>query len=335
MIMLVSEMNPATVDPSRPAYGTVIEANLDRKKGISATLLIKDGTLKTGDYVAAGGSISPVRIMENHLGKQLKTATASSPVSIIGWDSVPVVGSEFETFNSKKEAEIRSAEMKASQKTEKKNDTVQNGNQGDSLVLPVIIKTDVTGSLDGIKHELAKIKHDKISLKIVSEGLGDVGENDVKLASGDPKLIILAFGVKPDSKARSIIERSPTPIRLESFDIIYNLIEFVRKELLSRVPKEYMEEVTGRAKILARFGAEKDKQIIGGKVQEGTIKIGAEVRIIRRDAEIARGRLRELQQAKKRVEEVREGFEFGAMVESKMTLAEGDKIECFIVVEKK
>ncbi len=204
-----------------------------------------------------------------------------------------------------------------------------------TIEIPIIIKADAIGSLDGIKHELAKIKNDKVILKIVSESIGTINEGDVKMAQSNPNIIILAFNSKPDVKAKSILERSTSTVNLQSFDIIYNLIEFVRSTVIAKVPKEYIDEVSGTAKILAIFSKNKDKQIIGGKVQTGSILIGSEVKILRREAVIGQGKIKELQQQKAKTDEVREGYEFGTLVESKIEIAIGDKIQGFRVVEKK
>jgi translation initiation factor IF-2 len=149
---------------------------------------------------------------------------------------------------------------------------------------------------------------------------------------GDPRIIILSFNAKPDSKASGIIERSN--IKVHSFDIIYNLIEFIKNTVLENVPKQYVEEATGTAKVLALFSKVKDKQILGAKVQEGSILIGSEVKIIRREVEIGRGKIRELQEKKLKTSEVATGHEFGTLVESKIEIALGDRIQGFKVVEK-
>ena len=177
-------------------------------------------------------------------------------------------------------------------------------------------------------------RHGKVRLKIVSEGIGEIGENDVKLAQSDPSILVIGFNEEPDKKAAALIERSPVPLNVKSFKIIYELTEFVRESLLAKVPKEYVEQMIGRAKIMAVFSKDKDKQVVGGKVQEGMLETGASVKIMRRETEIGRGTIRELQQQKKRVSEVNEGYEFGTMIDSKAEIAEGDKIEAVRMVEK-
>ena len=139
------------------------------------------------------------------------------------------------------------------------------------VTFPIIIKTDVIGSLDGVKDELAKITHDRVRLKIVSEGLGEINENDVKVAIGDPNVVIIGFNAAPDKKAAAMIERAAIPINMKNFSIIYELIQYIQDAFTAKVPKEYTEEVLGRAKILAVFSKEKDRQVIGGKVQEGVL----------------------------------------------------------------
>jgi translation initiation factor IF-2 len=353
MIMLVAELASLKTDPSVPATGIIVESTLDQRKGVSATLLIQNGALKTGTYIVSGSSSVPVRFIENFKGEKIESATASMPVRIIGWNKIPVCGCEFITIESKKEAERLASQAaeeerrQALKKVEqtspapKKNMTVEDEKREKEaleakskiVTIPLILKADVIGSLEGIKFELKKIVHDKVKLKIISEGIGAINENDVKVAMSDPNTLLIGFNADPDKKAASIIERSPVNVKL--FRVIYELTEFVRNTLLAKVPKEYVEEVTGRAKILALFSHEKDRQVIGGKVETGTIGSGNEVRIIRRDAEIGRGKIRELQTKKVRTQEVAEGHEFGMMLEAKVEIAPGDRIESVRTIEKK
>lgn len=332
MIILVADLADLKANPGNSAQGAVIESYRDSKKGISATLLIKDGTLEQGMYVVAEDAYSPVRILEDYQGKSIKTATFSSPVKVIGFNKIPNVGAEFITCADKKTAENMAATYTDSNQQSKPVMSRKEDN-GSIVSIPVIIKADVIGSLDGIKHELAKIKNDKVKIKIVSESIGDINENDIKSTQGDPNIIILAFNSKPDAKTQALIER--LTVQIKSFDIIYNLITFVKETVLSKVPKEYIDEISGVAKVLAIFSKNKDKQILGAKVQQGNVKVGSEVKILRRDAEIGRGKIKELQQSKARTDEVTEGFEFGCMIESKVEIALGDKIQCFVTIEKK
>ena len=331
MIVLMAELADLGTQPEKMAEGIVVESELDTRTGVHATLLIKDGTLEVGMYAVAGSAFAPVRFIENFLGKKIEFATASMPVFIVGWNEVVPCGIAFQAVASKKEAEEMAEDYAQKNKTKAK---VKEEEDPNVVVLPLIIKADTNGSLEGVRHELAKIKHDKVKLKIVSEGIGDINENDVKTAIGDPSILVIGFQVKPDNKTAAIIERSAIPLNVLNFNIIYKLSEFVREKLDALVPKEYIEEVTGRAKVLALFSKEKDRQVVGGKVESGTLNSGNDVRIMRRNEEIGRGKIRELQSKKLRVNEVAEGFEFGTMIEAKIEIAVGDRVECVHTVEK-
>lgn len=328
MIILVADLQEMRGDHTIPATGVVIENRLDTKKGMSATLIIKDGSVRSGSFVVAEDSYSPVRIFETTAGVPIKEATFSTPVKIIGWNKLPPVGAEFTTVDTKKEAEeiVREYALTV-KKIQRADESTEN-----KVIVPIIIKADAMGSLEGIIHELNKIKHDKVAIKIVDQGIGDISESDIKHAQSFPDTILIGFHVKPDSKAKALLERNP--INYKEYKIIYELSEFLKQTLSSKIPKEYIEETTGRAKIMAVFSKNKDKQIVGGKVQEGSIILGSEVKIIRRDAEIGVGKIRELQQQKVKSSEIREGYEFGMMIESKIEIAAGDKLECVRVVEK-
>jgi len=350
LVILSAELADLKTDPTAPAEGLVVESELDTRKGISATLLIKNGTLKPGTFVVAGATYAPVRFIENFKGEKIDSAGASMPIIIVGWNEMPACGVPFATVGGKRGAEKLSSENRVAKQNAKPVPSIsvhkkEKGElaadkfgykQEDTGVatLPLIIKADVIGSLEGVKFELAKITHDKVRLKIVSEGIGEISENDVKLAQSDPSILVLGFNEEPDKKAASLIERSPVPLNVKSFKIIYELTEFVRESLLAKVPKEYVEQMIGRAKIMAVFSKDKDKQVVGGKVQEGMLETGVSVRIMRRESEIGRGTIRELQQQKKRVGEVNEGYEFGTMIDSKAEIAEGDKIEAVRMIEK-
>lgn len=328
MMSLVVELEELSGSPDKPATGVVIEANLDRKKGISASLVIKDGTLKCGTYIVAGSSISPVRIMENFLGKPIKEATFSSPVRIIGWSALPEVGSTFVTFQTKKEAEAHIEKIKTAPIQKSASDAAEDL----TPVLPIVIKASEVGSLEAIQHEINKIKNEKIKLRIISSGVGDISENDIKTASALAGTILIGFNVKMDSSAKSVAEKLGTEVQI--FDIIYKLSEWLTTTVLERAPRVKVEEMTGVAKIVRLFSKVKDRQVIGGRVEKGDLLMGSEVKILRREFEVGRGRIRELQRQKNRVSDVPEGQEFGAMVESKMEIAPGDRLESFRTVEK-
>lgn len=329
MITLVTEMEQLTADSKLSATGVVIETNRDQKKGISATLIIENGTLRGGMFIVAGTSFAPVRIFEDFQGKPIKEASFSSPVRVIGFDSLPPVGANFFSFQNKKDAEAEINKNKLvlhDQKTdaEKLDPSI--------YYIPIIIKANTSGVIEAILHEIKKLETDTVKAKIVSTGVGDISENDVKLASGSSETLIVGFSNKIDSLAR--MQGEKTGAEMETFDIIYKLAEWLSEKFKERTPKTESEEEKGKVKILKIFSRNKDKQIIGGRVEEGKISVGDDVKIMRRESEIGKGKVRELQQAKSKTSEVLEGSEFGTMIESKMEIAPGDYLRPYSVVTK-
>ena len=312
------------------AEGVVLEATRSKEKGISATLVIKNGTIKKGMAIVAGKASTPLRQMQNYAGKKIDSAGPGSAVSIIGWDSMPITGSPFASFATKKEAEIhlkkthRATAQKQDDKTKKKTD--------ERAEVPMVVKADVSGTLEAIELELRKLVTDKIVPKIIASGTGDINESDIKIASGSAQAHVFGFKVKVDSAAKSLSERDG--VSIEIFDVIYKLIERVQEIIIERTPKVEVVEIRGKAKIIRSFSRLKDKQVIGGKVLEGSLQSGDEFKIMRRTAEIGVGKIRELQQQKVKTDEVVKDREFGALVETRIEIAPGDSIESFIIVQK-
>ncbi len=330
MIVLVSEMSDLRGDHTKPAQGIVIESNRDEHKGISATCIITEGTLSKGMFVVSGESTAPVRSIYSFEGKALEHATFSSPVSIVGWDTLPTVG---ETFHSAVTREDARDMVETYATTHEHAHGSSHTQIADGMViLPVIIKADTGGSLEAVEYEIGKLKNDRVCIQILSTGIGAISENDVRRALGKSKAVIIGFNVDADSPARNLAERSE--IEIKSFTIIYKITEWLAEKLTHATPKIKVEESTGLAKVLKTFSKVKDKQILGGKVEKGTITLGSQVRIIRRDTEIGQGKVKELQEQKNRTDEVSEGKEFGTLIEAKVEIAVGDRIESFIIIEK-
>lgn len=327
LVFLTTDVLDLKGNPDNLATGVVIESKLDPRKGVSATLIVKDGSLESGQFVVAGESHTVVRIMENDLGEKIKDATFSTPVTIIGWSELVPAGAEFKTFNTKSEA-LEYAETFRTQKIKNIPEMVN----PDEAVLPIIIKADTLGSLEAIRFEIKKISTDLIKPKIISEGVGAIGEGDIKSANVGKKAYVFGFNTKIDAPAKILAERDG--IIVEVFSIIYKLSERVQALLEEQRPRIRTEEITGSARILRTFSRQKDKQIIGGKVDEGVLMVNETVKIIRRETEIGTGRIRELQQQKKEVDEIKAGTEFGSLVESKFELAIGDVLQAIRVVEK-
>lgn len=333
MMLLVAEMENLTGDTTLPAEGIVVESHIDTKRGTSATLIITNGTLKKGMFILADESLSPVRTIENFLGKQVPEATFSSPIQITGFDSLPAVGTTFRAYDNKKDAERIQLELKEAIAKAPVSKTVRTIPLAeDALIVPIVLKSDVAGTLEALEKELGKIERERIVIKIIAKGVGAIGENDAKLASGSNSAIILGFHTKVERGAEDIAERFG--ITIKTFDIIYKLSEWLSDELDRRTPKTTTEDVVGTAKILKTFSATKHKQVVGGKVLTGSLEVGAQVKIMRRDVEIGRGKIEGLQSQKLATKKVDEGNEFGMMVESKMEIAGGDVLEAFIMNAK-
>jgi len=326
VILLMAEMQDFTGDTELNASGIVIEANREPKRGISATCIIKNGTLKSGMFVATDTAIVTTRILEDFLGKNIKEATFSSPIRLIGFESMPEVGSIFHSFKTKKEAENYVNEIKNGADTNKvsKERVWQTGK-----VIPLIIKTDVSGTIEAIEKEIGKLNRDDISFKLISSGVGSINESDLKMGNVNKESIIVGFNTNLDSGARDLNETLKVNVR--TFDIIYKLTDWLKEIIEERRPRIETKEVTGSLKVLKTFGETKDKKVVGGKVITGRITLGGIVRIIRRDFEIGTGKIVELQINKIKTKEVMEGNDCGVLVESKMDIAPGDVLEAFII----
>ncbi|HUC89119.1 MAG TPA: translation initiation factor IF-2 [Candidatus Paceibacterota bacterium] len=329
MILLVADLQGFAGNPKIPAKGVIIEANREPKRGISAACIIKDGTLKSGMFVVSGTAIVNTRIFENFLGKPIKEATFSSPILLSGFESMPEVGSVFESFNTKKEAESY-ASNKREEMLDKKAASANESQTG--KIIPIIIKTDAMGTIEALEKEINKLNSEEISFKIISAGVGAISESDIKMGNVNKESIIVGFNIKMDNGARDLNES--LKVNIQIFNIIYKLTDWLKEIVEERRPRVESIEVTGSLKVLKKFGATKERQVVGGKVTTGRITLGGTVRIIRRDFEIGKGRIVELQMNKIKSKEIQEGNECGVLVESKIDIAPGDTLEAFIIAIK-
>ena len=333
MLILVAEMANLVGNTALPAEGIVVESRVDTKRGNTATLIITNGTLTKGSYIVTEESIAPVRAIENFLGEIIPEASFSSPIQIVGFDTLPAVGATFHSYETKKEAEqaqeqIRETRDKNAPGTRTRTIPLSN----DAVIVPLILKSDVAGTLEAVEKEIEKIERERIAIKIIAKGVGTIGENDAKNASGSTGAIILGFHTKIDRGAQDIADRFGVTIK--TFDIIYELSQWINEELDRRTPKFLGEKVLGLAKVLKTFSATKHKQVIGGKVTSGLLEVGAQVKIMRREAAIGKGKITELQQQKLPAKKVDEGNECGMMVESDVEIVPGDVLEAFTLSEK-
>jgi translation initiation factor IF-2 len=294
MILLVAEIENLTGDALVEAEGVILESNRDIKKGITATCIIKNGTLEKGMYAVSGIATSPIRIIENYLGKPIDSATFSSPVKIIGWDSLPLVGATFKSYKTRDEARESVEKAKTLNESKSKEKLEENISVNN---IPIIIKADTGSSLEALISEINKLSTERVKANIIYSGIGTISENDVRLADGREKAIIIGFNTKVDSPAKNLSDRNE--IQIKTFEIIYKMTEWLKEELTRLTPKMKVLESVGLAKILKIFSKVKDKQILGGRVEKGVITLGAQVKIMRRDVEIGEGKIRELHSSKK------------------------------------
>lgn len=325
MIILVSEMEELKADPDCPASGAVIESRLDPRRGITATLIIENGTLKKKMFINAGGAIAAVKIFEDFLGRPLEESNFSSPVKIIGFDKLPPAGANFRTYDSKSEAEAETAKESPSQACPiagKFKETTE-----EKFIIPLIIKADVSGSLEALQKEIFKLESGEAALNIVRLGVGNITEDDVKLASADKNAIVIGFRVKTEAGPKQMAER--LAVKIASFDIIYKMSEWLEKEMEKMAPRKETEEIIGTAELIKIFKQEKNRQVVGGLVLSGRVAAGKYVKISRRGVIIARGKIMELQQNRMPASEVEQGKEFGALLDIKTELAKKDIIEAY------
>lgn len=336
LILLMAEMENFTGNLAENATGYVIEVNLDSRRGILATLIIKNGTIKKGMTVVVENSMCSTRIIENFLGKTIDNASFSSPVRIVGFDKMPRVGAKFETFQKKSEAEqaVRDWQYLSTSKSDVRNSkkTESSASTVDKKIIPIILKADVSGSIEAIEKEIDKIKNDTAEFKIVGKGIGPISESDIKGISSDADVLVIGFNVKADRSALEIAQKRN--ITISFFEIIYKITEWLEIKMEELRPKIETIETTGRAKIIRAFSRTKERQIVGGKVIEGQIHLNSIVRIMRREFEIGRGKIVNLEKSKTKVSGVEEGTEFGMMIESKIEIVAGDIIESFSVTQK-
>ncbi|TSD08009.1 MAG: translation initiation factor IF-2 [Parcubacteria group bacterium Greene0714_4] len=261
-------------------------------------------------------------------GKNIKEAIFSSPVGLLGFNKLPETGSTFTSFGNKKDAEKTSyefavkAEIAGTKNTEESNEK--------TIVIPLIIKTSVLGTIEAITQEVSKLNTPAVIVKIIHSGVGNITENDIRAAGGNTNTLIVGFHVTIEALAKDLAERALIEVRL--FDVIYKLTEWLEEIVKTRTPKITVEEMRGTAKILKTFSNSKDSQIVGGTVIKGAIGVGETVKILRHDTPIGEGIIIELQQQKLKVKSVDEGNQFGVTVKSKMEIATGDKLQSFVMI---
>ncbi|MBF2052206.1 MAG: translation initiation factor IF-2 [Candidatus Sericytochromatia bacterium] len=338
MILLVSEMLELKANPDRRAVGVVIESKLDKGRGAVGTILIQNGTLKQGDAFVVGPVHGRVRAMVNERGKQIKKAGPSVPVEIIGFQDVPTSGDLFEVVKSDKEAKALAAQKREQMDEQARSSNssgrtnlsnlYENMQDGKVKELNLVVKADVQGSVDAIKHSLERLPGDKVQLRILHGATGDISQYDIMLATASDALVV-GFNVKADSNAERVAQQEQVEVRY--YDIIYKLIEDIENAMEGLLEPEMVEVAIGAAEVRAVFKISKLGTIAGCYMVEGRCERSARVRVVRGGEVIHTGRISSLKRFKDDVKEVSTGYECGIGVKDYNTLQEGDRLEFFLI----
>ena len=338
MVTLVAEMKELKANPDRAAKGTVIEARLDKGRGPVATLLVQNGTLKTGDVIIAGTAVGKVRVMTDYNGNKINSAGPSVPVEITGLAEVPSAGDTFNAVEDEKLAkelveqrkhEAKQEQFKAVQKVTLDNLFSQIA-QGDVKELPIIVKADVQGSVEAVKQSLEKLSNEEVRVKVIHGGVGAVSEGDVMLASAS-NAIIVGFNVRPDPVAEESAKRDGVDIRL--YRIIYDAIEEITTAMKGMLAPKFREVILGKAEVRQVYKISNVGAVAGSYITDGKITRNCEIRVVRDGIVVAEDKIDSLKRFKDDAKEVAKGYECGISLERFADIKEGDIFEGFIMEE--
>ncbi|MBR2826620.1 MAG: translation initiation factor IF-2 [Erysipelotrichaceae bacterium] len=334
MILLQAEMMELKANPNKKATGTVVEAKLDKGRGPVATLLVQNGTLHTGDMIVAGTAIGRIRKMTDDKGMEIKSAKPSTPVEIIGLDSVPEAGDHFKAFENEKLAR-KIADERNKQKIESErrttaamslDDLTEQIKEGNVQEVNIIIKADVNGSAEAVKSSMEKVNVDGVKVNVIRATAGAISESDIMLANAS-NAIIYGFNVRPSAAIKKAAEENGVSIRLHN--IIYKALEELEALMKGMLAPVYEEVVTGQATVKQTYKVSKVGTIAGCMVDDGVIKRNSGVRLIRDGVVIYTGVVGSLQRFKDSVREVNAGYECGLTIERFNDIKEGDIIEAY------
>ncbi|MBO8137049.1 MAG: translation initiation factor IF-2 [Desulfotomaculum sp.] len=340
MILLVAEISELKANPNRNARGTVIEAELDKGRGPVATVLVQNGTLKVGDPIVAGTAHGRVRAMMDYMGRRIKEAEPSTPVEVLGLNSVPEAGDVFVAVDDEKIAR-QVAEQRINRKKEEEHkkgaklsldDLFKSIQEGKVKDLPIVIKADVQGSVEALTQAINNLSNEEVKVTVVHGGVGAITETDIMLASAS-NAIVIGFNVRPDVNARKAAEMEKVDVR--TYRVIYDVIEDIKAAMSGLLEPEYKEVVIGRLEVRKTFKVSKIGTIAGCYVTEGKVTRDAGVRVIRDGIVVHEGKIDSLKRFKDDVKEVAQGYECGITIEKFNDIQEGDNIEAYVHEEVK
>jgi translation initiation factor IF-2 len=334
MILLVADMQDLKANPERPAVGTVLEAELDRGRGPVATVIVRDGTLRVGDYFICGSVFGKVRAMFDDRGQPMREAEPSMPAEVLGLDSLPDVGDTFQvvTDTAKAKQIVIYRESKARDVAMSKTGRItleqlhEQLKEGEVKELNIILKTDVSGTAEVLSDMMQKLSSDKVRLRVIHSGVGAINETDVLLASAS-NAIIIGFSVRPERNATALAEQEKVDIRLHT--IIYELTDELKKAMTGMLEPVFKEVFQGRASVREVFRISKVGNVAGCMVTDGFIKRDSDVRVLRDNVVVFTGKIESLKRFKNDASEVKNGFECGLTVRNFADIKPGDIIEAF------
>ena len=336
-ILLQAEMMELKADPEMPAVAYVVEAKQEKGLGAVATVLMRQGTLKIGDVFVVGETFGRVRGLINSAGERVKSVKPGQPVVVLGLNTVPSAGDELRVMET--EAQTREVAAYRTQKAKDKANAVKRSSleelfakrdEGKKLILPVVLRADVQGSVEAISDMIKDINTDKVGVDILSAGVGQITEGDIRLATASGAVII-AFNVRADSVVRDMARSNGVDIRYHS--VVYRITDEIKEILSGKLAPERKENFIGYADVIALFTVGKGLRVAGCRMTEGAIKKDAFVRLLRNNVVIYDGKIGQLRREKNEVKEVSGGVEFGMSFDKYNDLKEGDRVECYEVEE--
>jgi translation initiation factor IF-2 len=338
LILLQAEVLELRANPDKSVRGVIIEAKLDKGRGPVATLLVQEGTLKTGDVFIAGSQYGRVRAMLNDKGQKIEEARPSIPVEVVGFTDVPEAGETFIVISEERMAKqislyrqekMREKELSKLSKVSLE-ELYEQIKKGEVKELNVIIKADVQGSIEAVKEAFKKLSTDVVKVNILHDGVGGITETDVNLASAS-NAIIIGFNVRPGSKSQALAEQEDVDMR--TYSIIYDAIDDIKKALEGLLEPTYKEHILGRAEVIALFNIHKVGQVVGGIVLDGKVVRGSHARLLRDNVVIYDGRISSLKRFKEDTKDCVQGLECGIRIENFNDIKLGDIIESYEVEE--
>ena len=339
-IILTAEIKELKANPNRMAKGIIVEAKLDKGKGPMATVLVQNGTLKVGDYLVAGTITGKVRAMIDDKGRNVKTAGPSTPVSILGLESVPNAGdflyaveeAKLSTLVANERKNKEREDMIREQQKVSLDDLFSKVSSGDLKNLNIIVKADVQGSVEAVKQSLAELSNEEVKVNVIHAAVGAISETDVSLADSSNSIII-GFNVRPDAKAKILAEHSKIDVKL--YRVIYEAIEDIKKALKGMLAPKFSDVYMGKAEVRDTFKITGVGTVAGCYVTDGKILRSGKLRIYRNDVMICEGNVLQLKRFKDDVKEVNQGYECGISIENFDDIKIGDFIECYSVEQQK